>query len=81
MSQIIDEKIYDVDGAKIKGENIKAFIRRADDKLLGRFHNEVNLNKPNVNAFVAKVKTIEEIPDEFLDFVYKYDLPIFILGK
>ena len=36
---------------------------------------------PKINAFVAKVNSIDEIPQPFLEFVQKHNLPIYILGK
>ena len=41
---------------------------KAQDALLGINHNEINIYNPQIQAVVAKVDTIEEIPEEFLKF-------------
>ena len=81
LSQIRDNTHYGENYSKISGKDLKSLIKKTDDKLLHRQHNELNVYKPLINAFVAKVDDIDEIPDVYLDFVYKHDLPIFILGR
>ena len=36
---------------------------------------------PKINAFVAKVDSIDEIPQSYLDFAQQHNLPIYLLGK
>ena len=43
--------------------------------------NEANLYSPKINAVVAKVNSISEIQQEFLDFAQKHNLPIYLLGE
>ncbi|MBQ9149531.1 HD domain-containing protein [bacterium] len=81
LSQIRDNTHYGENYSKISGKDLKSLIKKTDDKLLHRQHNELNVYKPLINAFVAKVDDIDEIPDVYLDFVYTHDLPIFILGR
>lgn len=81
VSQIEDDKIYKLSQKEILGKDLKRIIRTSNDKLLHTYHNEVNLYKPTPNAFVAKVNSIEEIPDKYLEFAHKHDLPILILGN
>lgn len=81
LSQIKDDEIYNTSNNKIYGRDIKRIIKTSNDKLLSRYHNEINLYKPIPNAFIAKVDSIEEIPDKYLEFVHKHNLPILILGK
>ena len=40
-----------------------------------------NIYVPKVNAVIAKVETIDEVPQELLNFAKKHNLPILILGK
>lgn len=64
-------------------KQIKDAIRNADEITIASLksqHNEVNLYTPKTQAVVAKVNSIEELPQELLNFAHKYNLPIFILG-
>ena len=86
LSQIRDDKIYKIGEKELSGNEIKKAIQTAQDELLieqieGRNNNnEINLYNIKINALVARVKSIEEIPQEFLDFAFIHDLPIYILG-
>lgn len=44
-------------------------------------HNEANLYIPKINAVIAKVSSIEEIPQELLDYAHSHNLPIYLLGE
>ena len=82
LSQIKDDKTYSIKRKRITGKKIKKAIQKAQDELFNkRENNEVNLYNPKINAFVARVNSIEKIPQKCLDFVQKYDLPIYILGE
>ena len=81
-SQIRDDKYIKLSDKKnLSGKEIKEAIRLAADKLLQNEQNEVNLYSPKINAVVAKVNTINEIPQEYLNFAQKNHLPIYILGN
>ena len=43
-------------------------------------NNEANLYNPKTEAVVAKVKSMDKIPQKLLDFAQKHNLPIYILG-
>ena len=82
LSQIKDDKTYSIKRKRITGKKIKKAIQKAQDELFNkRENNEVNLYNPKINAFVARVNSIEKIPQNYLNFVQKYDLPIYILGE
>lgn len=80
-SQIKDKEFYHLSEKVVLGKDLKYAIKISSDSLLHAYHNEINLYKPTPNAFVAKVNSIEEIPDKYLDFARKHDLAILILGK
>ncbi|MBQ8476486.1 hypothetical protein IJ531_05430, partial [bacterium] len=65
----------------IKGSDLKRAIKEADDELLQGIQNEVNIYNSKINAFVACVNSIDEIPDEYLEFAYSKNLPIYLLGE
>ncbi len=54
-------------------------IKTVQDNLLNFCHNEINSYNPKINAFVARVDSIEEIPLGFLSFVEENNLPILII--
>ena len=82
LSQIKDDETYSIKGKNIKGEKIKKAIQKAQDELLNNeTNNEINLYNPKINAFIARVNSIDKIPQEYLNFVQEYDLPIYLLGE
>ena len=82
ISQIKDNEIYTVGRKTLRGDRIKKAIQTAGNDLFSPdSHNESNLYNPKINAFVAKVNSIEEIPESFLKFVQKHNLPIYLLGE
>ena len=85
-NQIDDNAIYTFGDKKIKGSEVKTAIKKANDNLLidssGPYgNNEINVYNPKINAFVAKVNSIEEIPQELLDWANRNNLVIYILGE
>ena len=82
ISQIKDNEIYTVGRKTLRGDRIKKAIQTAGNDLFSPdSHNESNLYNPKINAFVAKVNSIEEIPESFLKFVQAHNLPIYLLGE
>ncbi|MBQ9246393.1 hypothetical protein IJ182_09025 [bacterium] len=81
ISQIKDDDIIKLKNKEIKGSDIKQAIRYANDALLMDKQNEVNLYNPKINAVVAKVNSLKEVPQKYLDFAQKHDLPIYLLGS
>ncbi len=69
--------------SKFQGKKLKQAISKAQDSIIKKKdeHNEINMFNPKINAFVAKVNSIDEIPKPFLEFAQKHNLPIYILGK
>ena len=69
--------------SEFQGKKLKQAISKAQDSIIKKKdeHNEINMLNPKINAFVAKVNSIDEIPQPFLEFAQKHNLPIYILGK
>ncbi len=64
------------------GSEIKDAITTANNSIIStNEHNEVNVYTPQVNAVIAKVNTIEEVPQKLLDFAQEHNLPIYLLGS
>ena len=68
------------------GKEIKDAIIKAGDLMMSNGgsvsrHNEANLYNPKTNAVIAKVNSMDEMPDELLDFAQRHNLPIYILGE
>ncbi len=81
ISQITDDSVYIVDDIQISGSDLRRAINDAQDGLFNlTWHNETNIYNPKIDAFIAKVDSIEEIPDDFLRFVREHDLPIYLMG-
>ena len=81
ITQIRDDFTYEIGNRKLAGREIKEAAKAAADTLISGEQNESNLYNPKINAFIAKVNSIEEIPQEYLDFIQKYNLPVYLLGK
>ncbi len=83
ISAIRNTKEFTAGDKKFSGEKLADAILEAQDKLLetGESHNEVVAYNTKVRGFIAKVESIDEIPEEFLNFVEKYDLTIYIVGN
>ncbi len=81
LSQIRDDNTYTIEGRTFTGTQIREAITAADDLMIKGQQNETNLYNPSINALVAKVDSIGEIPQEFLDFAKARNLPIYLLGK
>ena len=81
ITQIRKDSIYKIGTKDLKGEDVIQAVIEAQDSILSGRQNESNLYNPKINAFVARVDKIEEIPDNMLDFAYKHNLPIYLLGK
>lgn len=61
-------------GAQIKN----AIISSNNSIINARFHNEVNVYTPQISAVMAKVNSIDEVPQELSDFANEHNLPIFL---
>jgi len=87
ISQLDNTDTITVRNKKFSGEEIKKAIIFADDLMLLHLknavsiYNEANLYNPKTNAVVAKVNSIEEIPQILFDYAQKYNLPIYIIGN
>lgn len=79
LSQINDVKIND---KIITKDDLTDAIRISTDKLLADESNSeiVSIN-PKIKGLIAKVKSLEECPAEFLEFAAKFDLPIILMKK
>lgn len=65
------------------GTQVKTAILEADDLMMTptKSHNEANLYSPKVNAVIAKVDSLDKVPQELLDFAQAHNLPIYLLGE
>lgn len=80
LSQIKGE--ISLDGKIIPEQKLKNAILKAQDELLKEnVQNEVNLYKPKITSFIAKVNSLSEIPQEFLNFAKENDLVIYLIGE
>lgn len=81
--EISINKKFVINGKTINGKDVVNAIRKAGNNLIKETFNfnEINLYKPIANAFIAKVDSIEEIPESMLNFVQKHSLPIVLIGK
>lgn len=81
-SQLDNVPTVTVNGKTFTGTQIKEAVTSADDSIINsKNHNELNVYTPQANAVIAKVNTIEEVPQELLDFAEKHNLPIYLLGS
>ncbi len=83
LSSIRNTKEFTAGDKKFTGKQLADAILETQDDLFGcdLYHNEVVAYNTKVRGFIAKVDSIEEIPEEFLDFVEKYNLTIHIVGN
>jgi len=85
ITQIKDDSIFKLSSGKmLNGKEIKDAIIAAEKQLLKSNiseHNEVVGSYLKVTGLSAKVNDIKQIPQEYLDFVQEYNIPIYILGK
>lgn len=79
-------QISDVNTGKrtIKGEDLKQALSNAQDKLFNPSpteHNEVVVYNPKISGMIFKENSIEEVPQDLLDFAHERNLPIILFGK
>ncbi len=77
------EKTYDINGRSISSREIANAVKAAGDNLFSRSisYNEICVNRPQTSGFLAKVDSIGDIPEEYLEFIAKHNLPIILLGS
>lgn len=81
ISQLDNDNTISIGDKTLSYREIKDAIINADDSIIGDLHNETNLYTPKTNALVAKVNSIEEIPQELLDYAQEYNQAIYVLGE
>ena len=82
LTQIRDEATYQVGDKILTGKEVRTAILHAQDSILSsEVHNEVNVYAPKINGVVAKVDSIEEVPQYVIDYAQEHDLPLYILGS
>lgn len=70
-----------VNGKTLSGTQIKNAVIFANNSIINsKYHNEVNVYTPQVNAIIAKVDEINEVPQPLLDFAQEHNFPIYLLG-
>jgi hypothetical protein len=66
----------------LTGKEVRTAILHAQDSILSsEVHNEVNVYAPRISGVVAKVDSIEEVPQYVIDYAQEHDLPLYILGS
>ena len=81
-SQLDNIKEIQIGTKSFTGKELKDVIQKANDEILSnKKHNELNLYAPRVNAIIAKVNTINEVPSVLLNFAEKNDYPIYLIGE
>ncbi len=68
----------------IKGEDLKQALSKAQDKLFNPCpteHNEIVVYNPKISGMIFKENSIEEVPQDLLDFAHERNLPIVLFGK
>ena len=81
------EQIEDVElsnGVKIKGKDIIEAYKYSENELMKNSNmerNEIVAYNPIMKGLVLMGKSMDEIPEETLEFVRKHNLPIFIMGE
>lgn len=69
---------------KIKGEDLKQALSRAQDKLFNpceNEHNEIVVYNPKISGMIFKKDRIQDVPQELLDFAHEKNLPVVLLGE
>ena len=82
ISEIKEEKEYNLCGETISGAKLKEAICAVQDDLIDKkekTHNEIVGYLPKVEALIAKVDNIKDIPQELLDLSEKYNYPIIMM--
>lgn len=79
LSQIREDvKIGD---KRIKASDLVSALEKSRDTLFSgnKVHSEIVVLNPKVKGLVARVKRIEDCPQEFLEFAKEHDLPIIMM--
>ena len=75
----VEDKVF-------SGKQIKEAILKANNLILSKKPmpldcNEANIYMPKINAIVAKVTDLNDVPKQLLDFAQKYNFPIYLFGE
>ena len=82
LSEIKEEKEYKICDKTISGKELKKAILAAQDNLMFEKpdrHNELVGFLPKVEALIAKVDNVKDIPQDVLDISEKYNYPIIMM--
>ena len=67
---------------RIKATDLRTILEKSRDKLTrGSSHSEIVALRPRIQGLVAKVDSLDECPDDFLQFAKEYNLPIILMGN
>ena len=85
VSQLDNISFIRIKNKELDAKKVKEAILNANQQMIAYKNtldnNELNIYLPKVNALIAKVDLIDEIPSEMLDIAKKFNLPIFVLGS
>lgn len=82
IAKINPNKEFELCGKTFSGEELKEAILEYQNSLIdknGLKHNEIIGCAPEIKALIAKAKTMDELPNNFLDFAYKNNLIIILI--
>lgn len=81
-SEFSSSKEYTLGNRKITGKDVVNAIKAYQDSLIDKNetkHNELVGYIPKIKAVVAKEKTLDDVPNELLDFAYENKLPVVLI--
>lgn len=82
ISNFVDSKEYTIGKFKATGKQIKDAIAKYQDSLIDKEeknHNEIVGYVPKIQGIIAKSKSLDDIPEELLEFAHKSDYPIILI--
>ena len=80
--QIKNDDEFQIGEIKFDGATLKANLARIRDDLIdfkGETHNEIISYLPTIEAVISKADSLDEVPQELLDFANTNDLPIVLI--
>ena len=84
ITQIKDDVSYKIGEKSILGSDIKAAVSNSQDQLFVNTytpHNEIVVYNPKISAIVCKESSLDNVPQEMLDFAESKNLPIYLIGE
>ncbi len=80
--EIPDKETYTIGNFTFSGEELKKAINKYQDDLIDKEeknHNEIVGYTPKIQAVIAKENSLDNVPDELLNFAEENNLPIILI--